>query len=706
MNLENKLIYRWLPWLIAVVFLCLFVILLLHEWAQQERQWQKNLKEQQASIQASLLSSQQNAMQQAMLLAQIIAQDQVVVKLLSEAYQAHVNEGGNQGGEVSAQWRAQLNQLIQPYWKSMFPVGVREINIYFNPRGTVFLRAHNVEKFGDNAVFSNPLVVDVLAQGEAQSALNVGRFGSRYHAVVPVYAEASRQKTLAGIEVSFDVLSLITRQIGQEQAVLLHPAVVDNVLWHETQADVRSNTGANVGQWGLENFTDPLIKAWLNQGLLPNPIADQEFPRLLYDHGKPYLLCLNQLEHKSESSLTGHPTSPRLSGLPAQTSLLATSTALILTWSDISHAFTVYHAQRSEVAIKYLIELLVAELAVWCLFHYSHRYVTQLSRDYSQQLQQEHDASERAQQRLNLALVSSESGIWEWNIATNRAILSKEWRELCGLIECGDADADVEEWLTRIHPSDKKACHTEMLRHIKGETPMLEAEYRLRIANGSYIWIFTRGKVVEWELDGRALLIVGVYTNITKRKQDELIRLRQHAALTALNEIAAVAPTTTIEDQLSRGLAIGAHMLNVPMGSLSRIQGNQYHVIANVESSVNGIDPLSNHFCEETYRRQKVFVLDNAKDSAYATHRAFQQHKIVSYIGVPVWLNHTLYGTLSFVATQPRDLPYDTLDQDFMHLLARWVTSTLEYWQHQSEQQVLLDRFAKLSENLPKERNV
>ena len=138
---------------------------------------------------------------------------------------------------------------------------------------------------------------------------------------------------------------------------------------------------------------------------------------------------------------------------------------------------------------------------------------------------------------------------------------------------------------------------------------------------------------------------------------------------------------------------------------MSRIQGNQYYIRAQIPSNNTSssavADALSNYYCEETYRRKGVFTLDNVQGSDLISHYAHKKYSIVSYIGIPIWLHGRIYGTLSFAATHARAEPFDALDQDFIHLLARWVSGTLEHWQHQSEQQILLDRFAKLSANLP-----
>ncbi|RYZ84490.1 MAG: PAS domain S-box protein, partial [Moraxellaceae bacterium] len=281
--------------------------------------------------------------------------------------------------------------------------------------------------------------------------------------------------------------------------------------------------------------------------------------------------------------------------------------------------------------------------------------------------------------------------------------------------------------LSRVHPSDKRSSYLEMVRHVKGETPMFEHEYRLRVADDTYKWIFTRGKVVERAADGKAELMLGVYTDITDRKKNEIIVIRQQAALHALIEIAAT-PVVNAEEQLLRALAVGSRYLGLPVGIVSQVIGNQYHVKfqhgASTKSPVSSsarerekslldaakstnlntsiaVDVLHNRLCERPYRTEDVFAEDDINNSEYATHPGHVHGQIDSYIGVPIWLKGEIYGTLCFMSERSRHQHYDELDKDFVQLMARWVGIKIERWQHEVEQQALLDRFDKLCNQLP-----
>jgi PAS domain S-box-containing protein len=693
MDLENKRLYSSMPWVVTLLITGLFVILLHKELVRQDRDWQQHLLLQQAAAEAAFDIAQQDLLHQAEVFAQMIARDSLVINLVRQAAVVHEREGGSGGAEKSVVLRSQLQQALERYWGQMTSIGFRELNIHLGSKlpvdkTSVFLRANKMERFGDDISPLSPLLVAVLNSGNSTSGMEVRHFGANYRAFVPITANDSpTAQPIGALEVGLALLPLHNPDANQGQAVLVNAALAREVFWGRAQQEAILSTKSLNSPWYVESYNNPLIKEWHSTGLLSNLPTDRSVPWLIHYQDKDYLVGTS-----------------RLAGNTASHAPVLVPNAVVLTWADISEERAANSHTQQQLYVHYLVGWIVSLLVLWVLFRLNRRHVLQLLHEHSQQLQKERDLSEQSRQRLNLALVSSESGFWEWNISTNRAFFSKEWRELCGLSNDTGADgtADIEEWLVRVHPSDKRASYTEMIRHIKGETPMFENEYRLKIADGSYKWIFTRGKVVEWLPDGKAALMLGVYTDITERKKNEIIVIRQQAALRALNEIASI-PVLDAEEQLSRALEIGSRYLGLPCGTVSRVQGNQYQIKISVgyKCPRPSSGPLSNYFCEFTLRNQDVFACEEISRSEYANHYAIKHMSVDTYIGVPIWLQGKIYGVLSFDSERSRYQVYDDLDKDFMRLLARWVGVTLERWQYQSEQQLLIDKFEKLCDQLP-----
>lgn len=689
MELQNKAFYSWLPWVISVVVSVLFALLLKNELTHQEEDWHNHLRIQQAGAESALNVSQQHFLQQASGYAQLISHDKDLLAQVRRAAEIYAAESHNDNAEKVAKARLQLQQVLDHYWKDITPLGVRELNIHFASQATVFLRMNNPDRFGDSQTQISPLLAQALKMGVATSGMELGHYGANYRAFSPVTASDASSEVIAAVEIGMGLTPKQSMRNSQGQAVLISSTVANQFLWDSAQRQTIANSKNRISPWYVESSSHPLVKVWQQSGVFDDVTKRTPTPRIIQEDAKTYMFSVLPVE-----------------GFALPQSLATTPQILLLAWSDITQEQKAFDHSFRNTLKKYLSGWLFTVVVLWILFRFNRKYVVQLLREHSKQLQKERDLSDQARHRLTLALVSSESGFWEWNIATNRVTFSKEWRELCGLPivanAASDGSADVEEWLMRVHPSDKRTSYSEMIRHVKGETPMFENEYRLRVADGSYKWIFTRGKVVEWAPDGKATLMLGVYTDITQRKGNEIIVARQQAALRALNEIASL-PAPNVEAQLRSALEVAARCLGLPHGTLAEVHGHQYQIKIELGKQRDHaeITPLSNYYCELALNKKDIFCCDQLSKSEYIDSYAYNTQKIESYIGVPVWTHGRIYGVVSFDSERSRHQDYDDLDHDFMNLFSRWVGVTLERWQYQSEQTSLIKRFEKLCNQLP-----
>ncbi|MDD2685452.1 MAG: response regulator [Gallionella sp.] len=134
------------------------------------------------------------------------------------------------------------------------------------------------------------------------------------------------------------------------------------------------------------------------------------------------------------------------------------------------------------------------------------------------------------QERLNLALDGSNLALWDWDLAADRIYFSDKWSEMLGGAK-EDQLMMVERMFDSIHPEDRGSARAALAPALKGLTPYYSVEYRVKGRDGSWIWIHTRGKVVERDNDGRALRMTGTNANISARKEaeDAIVRAKEAA---------------------------------------------------------------------------------------------------------------------------------------------------------------------------------
>jgi diguanylate cyclase (GGDEF)-like protein/PAS domain S-box-containing protein len=155
-------------------------------------------------------------------------------------------------------------------------------------------------------------------------------------------------------------------------------------------------------------------------------------------------------------------------------------------------------------------------------------------RDVTQRVRTE-KALRESEERYALAAQGSNDGLWDWDLRTNKMHISPRWKAMLGYDddEIGHAP---EEWLDRIKQEDAARVRRQIQEHLKGLTPNLEIEHRIRRKDGTYCWVLGRGLAVrdEHQVPYR---MAGSLTDISERKQAEekLVYDAFHDALTGLH---------------------------------------------------------------------------------------------------------------------------------------------------------------------------
>ncbi len=161
-------------------------------------------------------------------------------------------------------------------------------------------------------------------------------------------------------------------------------------------------------------------------------------------------------------------------------------------------------------------------------------YVYSAIRDVTQRKQLE-QALRASEERFELAVRGTQTGIWDWNLQTNVVYFSKHWKQLLGYRqeEIGD---DIGQWESRLHPDDREQATTALRDHLQGRSKRYESEHRLRCKDGSYRWFLARGALVRDEA-GRPYRIVGSNIDVTSHKRSEEILKRHELQLRAAAEV-------------------------------------------------------------------------------------------------------------------------------------------------------------------------
>jgi two-component system, NtrC family, response regulator AtoC len=121
--------------------------------------------------------------------------------------------------------------------------------------------------------------------------------------------------------------------------------------------------------------------------------------------------------------------------------------------------------------------------------------------------------------RLELAMQASNMGSWDWDLNTDEVCFDRRWDNMFG--HSTQSESSFGMWQNRIHPDDKLKVLKTLKAHITNPSDYFEAEYRLQAESGEWRWILDRGKVVEYDSNGKPSRMAGIHLDISDRKRVE-----------------------------------------------------------------------------------------------------------------------------------------------------------------------------------------
>ncbi len=141
-------------------------------------------------------------------------------------------------------------------------------------------------------------------------------------------------------------------------------------------------------------------------------------------------------------------------------------------------------------------------------------------------------------ERLRLALDSTQIGIFEWSVAAGHVYYSPGLWAMLGF-EHGRMPSTVEAWQSLIHPDDLPLYRRRTESQLNGIATFIEPEYRVRARTGDWRWVYTRSKSVATGPDGHPTRIIGTVQDITARREAELALRESQAEARKLSLVAS-----------------------------------------------------------------------------------------------------------------------------------------------------------------------
>jgi PAS domain S-box-containing protein len=123
-------------------------------------------------------------------------------------------------------------------------------------------------------------------------------------------------------------------------------------------------------------------------------------------------------------------------------------------------------------------------------------------------------------ERVGIALEAARVGLWDWDLTTSQLFVDHTYYGFLGLPQV-DRTVPLAEFEALVHPDDLAPFRKAADDAVRGKSPMLHFQHRMRHADGRWVWLETRGSITARDANGRVTRLTGTQTDITDRKQLE-----------------------------------------------------------------------------------------------------------------------------------------------------------------------------------------
>jgi PAS domain S-box-containing protein len=315
-------------------------------------------------------------------------------------------------------------------------------------------------------------------------------------------------------------------------------------------------------------------------------------------------------------------------------------------------------------------------------------------------------ALRESEERLRLALMAANQGIYDLNVQTGEAIVSSEYALMLGY-DPGTFQETNARWIERLHPEDHEHVVQTYQAYIAGEIPEYKVEFRQRTQTGDWKWILSLGRIVEWDNSGQPLRMLGTHSDIDDRKQSDVllkVRAQQQSAIAQLGQLALAA--TDLLELMDAATALVAESLGVEYCKVLELLQDGTGLLLRagvgwqpglVGKAIVGLDQDS----QAGYTLlidQPVVVEELQTDQRFKDPALLQDHQVVSGLSVSIQGDDRPFGVLGAHSTRHCHFSQDDINflQAVANILATAIARTRTEQELHQQKELLQTTFDHL----------
>ncbi|SMO87417.1 PAS domain S-box-containing protein [Saccharicrinis carchari] len=119
-------------------------------------------------------------------------------------------------------------------------------------------------------------------------------------------------------------------------------------------------------------------------------------------------------------------------------------------------------------------------------------------------------------------LRGTNAGTWDWNIQSNEFFVNERWAQILGYT-IDELEPISEAMVYDFFASEDKVRVKEIMERVFAkELDYFDVESRQKHKKGHFVWVHSKGSVVEWDEDGKPLRMMGTYLDVSDKKETAL----------------------------------------------------------------------------------------------------------------------------------------------------------------------------------------
>ena len=270
------------------------------------------------------------------------------------------------------------------------------------------------------------------------------------------------------------------------------------------------------------------------------------------------------------------------------------------------------------------------------------------------------EALRQSEKRLELALSAAKAGLWDWDIATDHTMWSKQLFDLFGLDPACNAPS-VALWESLLHPEDAKAAAARLERALREHTP-LNSEYRIVLPDGGIRWINALGES-QYDGQGQPVRMSGMCIDITERMQAREEVWRNEGRLKRLTDILQY-PARTVQDFLDYALDQAIQMTGSRIGYIYHYHEDRREFVLNtwsrdVMAACAVTNPTTCYELDKTgiwgeAVRQRRAIVVNDFQTAHPLMKGYPEGhvRLRKFMTVPVFNGDSIVGVVGLANSE------------------------------------------------------